>query len=134
MRSLTVPLDEEEKARIGAQMTGYALEIKRIEDEKKKLKALQAEITRLAEEFERGHSNVDVRCRVYFNDPGIGEKTIVRTDNGEIVAIETMTSDELQEDIPFTEAEVMDVEDASSTDESHMLEAPTLPAVIEDLS
>lgn len=127
MRTLTVPLTEEKRAQIGAQMTESALEIKRIEDEKRKLKPLQAEITRLAEEFERGHSEIEVRCRVYFNEPQIGLKTIVRVDTGEIVSVEPMTDEELQEDIPFTEAEVMD--------ESHMLEAPVsmgppLPAVV----
>lgn len=126
IRLIQIPLTEEEKAEIGRKMTVYALEIKRIEEEKKRLKMLQSEITTLAEAFERGKRDVEARCRVHFNEPAIGQKTIVVVATGEVVAIEDMTPEELQEDIPFTEATVVDDDPPVLVlvDETHMLEAP----------
>src|SRR5262249_33052623 len=41
--------------------------------------------------------NRDVECLVEFHKPVVGQKTTIRTDTGEIVAVEDMTEDEKQE-------------------------------------
>src|SRR5262245_10570651 len=68
-------------------------------------KRLQAEEIRLDSVCNQKWENRDVECLVEFHKPVVGQKTTVRTDTGEIVAVEDMTEGEKQENLFEEKAE-----------------------------
>jgi hypothetical protein len=63
---------------------------------------LQSRMADLSRKLCEGWEYRDIRCRVLFNDPQIGQKTFMRIDTGEVVGIEEMTHEEKQEPLPLT--------------------------------
>lgn len=51
--------------------------------------------------FHDGFEMRDVKCKVLWNQPSAGEKTTVRLDTGEQVAVEPMSAEERQEELPL---------------------------------
>jgi len=58
----------------------------------------------LAKQIRAGYEHRFLPCRVLWNSPLAGEKTIVRLDTGEQVAVEIMTEEERQEELPLASA------------------------------
>lgn len=63
------------------------------------LKALRGQMRSLSKKIRAKGEVRSVECVVRFHNPAIGEKTTIRTDTGEIVCIEPMSSDERQENL-----------------------------------
>jgi len=55
----------------------------------------------LAKDIRAGYEHRFTACRVLLNSPNLGEKTIVRLDTGEQVAVEVMSEQERQEELPL---------------------------------
>lgn len=86
-----------ELARINAEKNGIENEKKAVTSSfKAKIDAKDAEIQELSNHINNGFEHRYVQCRVQYNDPNTGYKTIVRLDTGEIVRKESMTAEELQ--------------------------------------
>ena len=67
-----------------------------------KVQAFESEIATLARKVYSGYEHRNVECEVTYHTPEIGMKTITRTDTGEIVREEAMSTSERQEILPFT--------------------------------
>lgn len=68
---------------------------------KAQIKAAESELESLARRINNGYEMRDMECVVEFNAPRKGVKTIVRSDNGETMAVETMTPADMQSGLPF---------------------------------
>jgi len=66
-----------------------------------KLNSSRAAITKLSNNINNGYEYRDIECHILLNNPIDGQKTIVRTDSGEIVRIEEMSPAEMQEELEF---------------------------------
>jgi len=67
-----------------------------------KVQTFESEIATLARKVYSGYEHRNVECEVTYHTPEIGMKTITRTDTGEIVREEAMSTSERQEILPFT--------------------------------
>ena len=106
-RRLQRKLESEQRLAIGQEMADKLLEIEQIETAKKRITPLREELTLLGSKYNSGFEDVEIECNIVFNSPEPGKKTIVRPDTGEKIEVVDMTKDELQEDLPFTESEVV---------------------------
>jgi hypothetical protein len=70
---------------------------------KEELDGLYSDSSRLAHQIRRKSEERSVECKVIYDSPNIGEKTVVRLDTGEQVRVEPMSQDEQQEEIEFVE-------------------------------
>lgn len=68
-----------------------------------KVQTFESEISTLARKVYSGYEHRQVECKVMYHTPDIGMKTIVRTDSGEVVREEAMSTSERQEILPFVE-------------------------------
>jgi len=106
-RRLQRKLESEQLLAIGKEMSDKLLEIEQIETAKKRVTPLREELTLLGSKYNSGFEDVEIECNVIYNSPEPGKKTIIRPDTGETIEVVDMTKEELQEDLPFTEAEVV---------------------------
>lgn len=91
------------------ELANATIEIGRVEEQKasvnrqfkEKLDGLYSETAELAAQIKERHELRATECIVDLNKPNVGEKTIIRTDTGEMVAIEVMTMEERQEELPL---------------------------------
>lgn len=98
------PLSEKQKAEIGERMADIEILISEIEQRKKavtndlgeRIKSLESELYGLAKSFKNNTAETEVECRVDFNTPERGKKTIIRLDLNEIARIEDMSEYELK--------------------------------------
>jgi hypothetical protein len=103
--SLPVPLDQEQKNEMGKNMSEMELEIHSLESTKKaiaeqyndKIKGKGAELYAIAKQYKEGVCYKDIECRVEFNMPEKGMKTIIRTDTNETAKVYDMSEQEVQE-------------------------------------
>ena len=65
---------------------------------------LESTISDLTRKLCEGWEYRDIKCKVLWNSPREGIKTLVRLDTGEEVAQEEMTFDEKQESLPLEAA------------------------------
>lgn len=65
-------------------------------DLKSKIEAENTAIGRLSEQIGTGHEYRDVECVVSLDRPSDGQKTIIRLDTGEEIAVERMTDEDRQ--------------------------------------
>ena len=63
----------------------------------------EAEVTRIAALVRNGFEHRWITCAVHYNDPQTGEKSLYRTDTGELVKTVPMTPEERQEELPITD-------------------------------
>ena len=122
-RRLQRKLESEQLLAIGKEMSDKLLEVEQIETAKKRITPLREELTLLGSKYNSGFEDVEIECNIVYNSPEAGKKTIIRPDTGETIEVVDMTKDELQEDLEFTEAEV--VSDGPKQLEGHIeLEVP----------
>jgi hypothetical protein len=109
-RDLPVILKTDELLNISKNISEMTIEIDSIENLKRKITPLRDEITILAKKFSNGYEIKSVHCRVEFNEPKIGKKSIFRSDTNELIEILNMTAEEMQEDFNFVvEAEETEI-------------------------
>ncbi len=101
---LPIPLTEKQKAELGERMSEVELLINSLETQKKntvasfteRIKDLESELFGLAKKFENNTDQVEVDCRVEFNTPEPGKKTIIRLDTNSIARVEDMSEYEIK--------------------------------------
>jgi hypothetical protein len=106
---LRVVLTDEEIREKSRALADKATELNQLEEDKKRasshfgaeVKAARGEITRLSQFITSGYELRDVRCEVFYHAPKPGQKTTIRTDTGETVNVQTMTSMEMQMRLPI---------------------------------
>lgn len=103
-KDLPVILNKDKLLNVSKQITDKALEIDSIETLKKRIVPLRDEITVLSKRFSNGYEIKSVHCKVEFNEPTIGKKSIVRSDTNELVETLNMTAEEMQEDFNFVDS------------------------------
>jgi hypothetical protein len=69
------------------------------------LKRANQIVGELASKRRCGYELREMECRVIFDQPRTGFKTVIRPDNGQIVRDEPMTRDEMQRTLQFPEAD-----------------------------
>jgi hypothetical protein len=102
--NLPVPLDQEQKAKLGQRMSEVEILINQKEQSKKavskryseEIEDLEAELYGLAKQFENNAVTVEVECRVDYNTPERGQKTITRLDTNEEVKVYDMSPEEIK--------------------------------------
>jgi hypothetical protein len=103
--NLPVGLSQEDKAKIGEQMSKVELLIDAKETQKKsvtdsfnkQIKDLSAELHALAKQFEENTVMKEIDCIVEFNKPEKGKKTIIRTDDNTVARVVAMSEYEVKE-------------------------------------
>jgi hypothetical protein len=112
-RLLRVSLTQAELLAAGKLQADKAIELAAVDNDRKRIAddfkarvtALEAETASLAAKISTGYEYRNVPCTVYLGDPEPAQKRIVRDDTGEQVAIEDMTSDEMQRELTTAGAE-----------------------------
>ena len=107
-RSLSRKLSEEQLIKIGSEMADVINKIEEIEVAKKRVTPLREELTLLGSKYANGAEVVEMECTVHYNTPEAGKKTIIRPDTGETVEVVDISKDDLQEDLEFSDADVVD--------------------------
>lgn len=72
-----------------------------VDDLKTEEEGLKADIAQFSRFVTDGYDFRMIECRIIFDDPKPGAKTIYRTDTGEAVKTEKMTDDEKQAELPL---------------------------------
>ena len=106
-RRLSRKLDTLSLLAIAEEMSGKIFEIEQIELAKKRITPLRDELTLLGSKYTSGFEDVELECDIEYNSPEPGKKSIVRPDTGENVEVVDMTAEDMQEDLGFTDAEVV---------------------------
>lgn len=110
-RFLRVNLTKDELLVAGKLQADKAIELGQLEADKKRVmddfkakqSMIEAEGSALAAKISSGYEFRNVDCTVFMDDPTSGKKRIVRDDTLEDVAVEDMTSAEMQREIGFNE-------------------------------
>jgi hypothetical protein len=119
---LRVVLTDDEIREKSRALADKATELNQLEEDKKRasshfgaeVKAARGEITRLSQFITSGYELREVRCEVWYHKPKPGQKTTIRTDTGETVNVQTMTSMEMQMRLPIAEEAEADAEPAKA--------------------
>lgn len=116
-RYLRYDFTTEEITQKGRDLAQVTREVTALEDDAKRVAGdFKAKI--LAKEAERGvvcgaitsgYEMRNIPCTITLNKPKNGKKTIVRDDNGTVVAVEDMTQDEMQETLDLDTAKKKEV-------------------------
>jgi hypothetical protein len=85
-------------AEFGLKKKALSSDLKKEEDD------INGEIAKLARFVTDAYDFRMIDCRVMFDSPEDGMKTIVRIDTGEVVRSERMSDDEKQRDLPFADS------------------------------
>lgn len=121
-----------------AQTMGEAdqLEIEKksvVSDYKGRIDAKKTIIKKLQDEVNNGYAYLPVKCELKYNEPGPGQATIVRLDNGETVNVRDMTNDERQVRITeFDQIEQADSPFEKDGGDEHGIDETPLQATNDD--
>jgi hypothetical protein len=107
-RRLSRKLESEQLLAIGKEMSDKISENEQIETAKKRVTPLREELTLLGSKYNSGFEDVELECNIVYNSPEAGQKTVIRPDTGETIEVVSMSPEDLQEDLDFTNAEVVD--------------------------
>jgi hypothetical protein len=124
-RHLRCILTEKELLEVSKQSAELTRAIVALEDDKGRIskdftaRIAEKEAARsvLTDKVLSGYEFRNVPCTVRLNDPKVGCKTVIRDDTLEQVAVEQMTPDEMQEELPLEEAPVEPTAALSHDDE-----------------
>lgn len=122
-QNLKVPLTDVQVLGHGRKQAQLLQELAGVEEDEKQVKAqykakkekLLADIKFESQIVNNGYIFKDVECEVRFNEPVSGQKSIVRLDTGDVVAIETMTPREMNRPL-FDQREIAGAESAQEAD------------------
>lgn len=109
LRDLRHTFPQPERVRLAEDLAHEMIQLYQLEQEFAKLKAAHAAkvaerestIRDLSRKLCEGWEYRDVKCKVLWNDPEDGKKSIVRLDTGEVVAVEDMSFEERQGVLPI---------------------------------
>lgn len=96
-KDLHVILTDAELLQISHDIANKTLEINSIETLKKRISPLRDTVTILSQTFSDGYVTKSTECKVVFNSPTDGKKTIQRKDTLEVVEVLHMTETEIEE-------------------------------------
>jgi len=107
LRQIRVDLTLEEKAVLSDQLAQAVENLHNAENDKAEelsqynadIKAHRASITKLAQQINLGYQMTEVECPVKYNDPKVGQKSIVHPKTGTVLATEAMAEEERQENL-----------------------------------
>lgn len=106
-RTLPRPLTDQEKIEIAEQMVHKQNQINEIEDLKKKLNPLRADLASLSKIFDKNSKDEQVECYWSEDNPEPGQKTLYRMDTGEEIEVAAMTVEDNQTELDLqTEPDV----------------------------
>ncbi len=104
-RDLPVDLSDEDKAKLGVDMASAETQIEDLKEQAKELntkrRALEGHRNKVAHEIENGAQEQSIECR-WVEDLPHGVKNLIRQDTMETVDTATLTSADLQEELPGT--------------------------------
>jgi hypothetical protein len=106
-RRLQRKLDAEKLLAIGKEMADKLTEVEQIEIAKKRITPLRDELTLLGSKYNSGFEDVEIECEIHYNTPEPGKKSIIHPDSGETIEVMDMNKEDLQEDLQFSDAEVV---------------------------
>jgi hypothetical protein len=110
-RLLRVQLTEQEVSERGRESAKLVGEIVDLHEQKKasashfksEIDARDARVKRVSRSISDGHEEREVSCIVLLDRPLIGQKTVIRRDTGEEVAVDVMNDSERQQPLPLME-------------------------------
>ncbi len=106
-RHLRCELTGPELLTAGRELADRSVELSALENEKARvssdfsarIKGKQADIQILTNRIQTRCEYREVQCAEHLHQPQPGKKTIVRTDTGETIGVETMTTNEMQPEL-----------------------------------
>ena len=106
-RQLRVDLTLAEKAVLSDQLAQAVGRLNETEADKAEeisqynadIKAHRASIDKLAQQINLGYEMREVKCPVKYNEPKVGQKSIVHPETGTVLATEAMKEEERQENL-----------------------------------
>jgi hypothetical protein len=106
-RQLRVDLTLEEKAVLSDQLAQAVENLHNAENDKAEelsqynadIKAHRASITKLAQQINLGYQMTEVECPVKYNEPKVGQKSVLHPKTGTVLATEAMAEEERQENL-----------------------------------
>ena len=105
---LPVIFTKDELLELAKKSMETTIAIDEIENSKSRLNGMYDEVKDISYKMKQGYEERTVACEVKFHQPHNGKKTVTRMDTGEIVEILNMTAEEMQEDLQFAEAEIIE--------------------------
>jgi hypothetical protein len=104
---LRVDLTLEEKAVLSDQLAQAVENLHNAENDKAEelsqynadIKAHRASITKLAQQINLGYQMTEVECPVKYNEPKVGQKSVLHPKTGTVLATEAMAEEERQENL-----------------------------------
>jgi hypothetical protein len=107
LRQLRVDLTIAEKAVLSDQLAQAVGRLNETEADKAEeisqfnadIKAHRASIDKLAQQINLGYEMREVKCPVKYNQPKVGQKSIVHPETGTVLATEAMKEEERQENL-----------------------------------
>ncbi len=120
-QNLKCVLTDAHKIRTAEALARSLQDRETLEEEKKKqlhqfaerMDGLNESIKKAFIVLQNGYEYKWTACKVLYNDPKIGEKTLVRMDTGEVVRVEDMSFAECQESLPLATAEPSEFKNSS---------------------
>ena len=114
IRTLPCVLTDEERKEKARELARHHIEIGRLSDEKKavvdeykhKLSAHEAKVGEFSTQIHAGFESREIQCWWEMNTPTLGQKTLYRSDTGELVETDKMTAEDMQFDISDPEMQV----------------------------
>lgn len=102
-RYLDYVFSEEEKDEMKEKLVHEEIELNKVENEKKsvmkgmnqEIEEHKATIKKLSLLIHSGKEQRYINCKILYNTPNVGAKTIIRTDTDEIIERISMSSNEL---------------------------------------
>ena len=103
----------DERLKMGAELAQCHNRIADIEDEEAVVKSqikerktqVEQTISSLSRKLAAGFDMINVKCKLVYDQPQVNEVSYVRIDTGAVVKVRAMNSDEMQEELPLTDAE-----------------------------
>jgi len=117
-QNLKCLLSDVQKIRTAEALARSLQERETLEEEKKaqahelaeRMDGINKSIKKAFITLQNGYEYRWISCKVLYNDPKPGEKTLVRMDTGEVVRVEDMSFAECQETLPLAKPEADDPE------------------------
>lgn len=106
-RNLRVTFSDPELLQLGKDLADKTTELRELEEDKKRvvsdfgarITAKEAEVSLLTSKLKSGYEYRMVNCTETLDFPTLGRKTISRDDTGADIAVEDMTSAEMQREL-----------------------------------
>lgn len=124
-QNLKSTLTDVQKIRLAEALARSLQDVEILKDENKKrahefaerMDGLNQSIKKSFITLQNGYEYKWISCKILYNDPKPGEKTLMRMDTGELVRVEDMSFAECQETLPLTAVKEPEMMSADETEE-----------------